>query len=169
MKDDDYVLEGEQDRDVKFLTELVHNISLKVPNGIEYVIVLGVFKKILSDEDQAYKDKDLENYIHCYNVVTKKYIRRCRLLFQIDNIKWLFKVSSFLSDNKVIQNGLNLLYKNYLNCLNKIEVIMLSKFNNRLTNISQDNKGKILETINIKLPVYKSIKIGDKIYGRHGN
>ncbi len=46
---------------------------------------------------------------------------------------------------------------------------MLSKFNNRLTNISQDNKGKILETINIKLLVYKSIKIGNKIYGRHGN
>ncbi len=65
------------------------------------------------------------------------------MLLQIDNIKWLFEASSFLSDNEVIQNGLNLLYRNYLNYLNKIEVIMLSKFNNRLTNISQDNKGKI--------------------------
>ncbi len=72
MEDDDYVLEREQNRDVEFSTELVHNISLKVPNSIEYAIVLGV-KKRLSDEDKTYKDKDLENYIHCYNVVTKIY------------------------------------------------------------------------------------------------
>ncbi len=39
-----YVLEREQDRDVEFSTELVHNISLRVPNGIDYVIVLEVKK-----------------------------------------------------------------------------------------------------------------------------
>ena len=40
---------------------------------------------------------------------------------------------------------------------------MLSEFNNRLTNTNQDNKEKILETIKIKLLVYKSIKISNKI------
>ncbi len=62
---------------------------------------------------------------------------------------------------------LNLLYKNYLSYLNKIEAIMLSKVNNRLTNTNQDNEEKILETIKIKLLVYKSIKISNKICGRH--
>ncbi len=54
IEDDDYVLEREQDRDNEFSTELVHNISLKVPNGIDYVIVLEV-KKRSSDENQTYK------------------------------------------------------------------------------------------------------------------
>ncbi len=63
---------------------------------------------------------------------------------------------------------LNLLYKNYLSYLNKIEAIILSKVNNRLTNTNQDNEEKILETIKIKLLVYKSIKISNKICGWHG-
>ncbi len=46
---------------------------------------------------------------------------------------------------------------------------MLSKFNNRLINENQDNEEKILEIIKIKLLVYKSIKVGDKVCGRHGN
>ncbi len=37
---------------------------------------------------------------------------------------------------------------------------MLFQFNNKLTNTNQDNEEKILETIKIKLLVYKSIKIG---------
>ncbi len=44
-----------------------------------------------------------------------------------------------------------------------------SKFNTRLTNKSQDDRGKILGTIKIKLLVYKLIKIGDKICGGYGN
>ncbi|PIM95454.1 DNA-directed RNA polymerase subunit beta [Candidatus Hodgkinia cicadicola] len=167
IEEDDYVLEREQDRDDEFSTELVRNTSLRVPNGIEYAIVLEV--KRSSDKDKVYKDKDLKEYIHCYNLVTKKYIRRCCMLLQIDNIKWPFTTSLFSSDDKVIQSGLNLLYKNYLSYLNKLEVNMLSKFNKRLTNKSQDNEEKILETIKIKLLVYKSIKVGDKICGRHGN
>ncbi len=57
---------------------------------------------------------------------------------------------------RLFKSGLNLLYKNYLSYLNKIEAIMLSKSNNRLTNTNQDNEEKkILETIKIKLLVYK--------------
>ena len=44
IEDDDYVLEREQDRDDEFSTELVHNISLRVPNGIDYAIVLEIKK-----------------------------------------------------------------------------------------------------------------------------
>lgn len=42
--------------------------------------------------------------------------------------------------------------------------------NNRLTDESKDDKEeKILETIKIKLLIHKSIKVGDKICGRHSN
>ncbi len=80
IEDDDYVLEREQDRDDEFSTELVHNISLRVPSGIDYAIVLEV--KTSSNENQTYKDKDLEDYIYCYNVVTKIYQK---ILFVITN------------------------------------------------------------------------------------
>ncbi len=46
IEDDDYILEREQDRNDEFSTELVHNISLRVPNDIDYAIVLEV-KKII--------------------------------------------------------------------------------------------------------------------------
>lgn len=57
----------------------------------------------------------------CYNVITKKYIRGCCLLLQIDSLKNLTTTSSLSFDNKITQNGLNLLHKNYLSCLNKLE------------------------------------------------
>ncbi|PIM96856.1 DNA-directed RNA polymerase subunit beta [Candidatus Hodgkinia cicadicola] len=165
--DGNYMSNEGKDRNGEFSPELVHNTSLRVPKGIDYATVLEVERS--SDDDKDYQDKDLEDYIHRYNVVTKKYIRRCCMLLQVDNIKKPLTLSSFLSENKVIQNGLNLLHKNYLSYLNKLEVNMLSKFNNRLVNESQNVGSKILETIRIKLLVHKSIKVGDKICGRHGN
>ncbi|PIM96902.1 DNA-directed RNA polymerase subunit beta [Candidatus Hodgkinia cicadicola] len=165
--DGNYILNEGMDRGGEFPTELVHNISLRVPKGIDYATVLEVERS--SDEDKNYQDQDLESYIRCYNVVTKKYIRRCCKLLQVGNIKKSLTTSPFLSGNKVIQNGLDLLHKNYLSYLNKLEVNLLSKFNNRLANEDQNDGVKVLETIRVKLLVHKSIKVGDKICGRHGN
>ncbi|PIM95885.1 hypothetical protein [Candidatus Hodgkinia cicadicola] len=167
MEDGDYTFNVGKDGNDEFSTELVHNTSLIVPKGIEHATVLEVERS--SDGDKKYQDKDLEDYIRCYNVVTKKYIRRCCILLQISNIKRLFTTNPLSSDNKVIQDGLNLLHKKYLSYLNKLEVNMLSKFNNRLTNENQSDGSKILETIKVKLLVHRSIKVGDKICGRHGN
>ncbi len=155
------------DRADELPTDLTLNISLRVPKGIDYATVLEVERS--SDEDKNYQDQDLENYIRCYNVVTKKYIRRCCMLLQVGNIKRSLTTSPFLSDNKIIQGGLDLLHKNYLSYLNKLEVNLLSKFNNRLANENQNDEVKVLETIRVKLLVHKSIKVGDKICGRHGN
>ncbi|PIM96150.1 DNA-directed RNA polymerase subunit beta [Candidatus Hodgkinia cicadicola] len=167
MEDGDYTFNVGKDGDDEFSTELVHNTSLRVPKGIDHATVLEVERS--SDGDKNYQDKDLEEYIRCYNVVTKKYVRRCCLLLQISNIKKSFTTSPLSSDNKIIQDGLNLLHKKYLSYLNKLEVNMLSKFNNRLTNENQSDGSKILETIKVKLLVHRSIKVGDKICGRHGN
>ncbi len=77
----------------------------------------------------------------CYNVITKKYIRRCCLLLQIDSLKNLTTTGSLSSlIIKLHNNGLNLLYKNYLSCLNKLEKIILLKMNNRLTDESKEDK-----------------------------
>ncbi|PIM95245.1 DNA-directed RNA polymerase subunit beta [Candidatus Hodgkinia cicadicola] len=166
-KDESYEDDKEQEEDNDFSMDLTYNTSFRVPKGIDHATVLEV--KRSSDGNQGYYDKDLEDYIRCYNVVTKKYIRRCCTLLQIDNPKKPFTMSSFSSDNKVIQDNLNLLHKKYLSYLNKLEADMLSKLNNRLTNKSQDNEDTVLELIKVKLLVHKSIKIGDKICGRHGN
>ncbi|PIM94820.1 DNA-directed RNA polymerase subunit beta [Candidatus Hodgkinia cicadicola] len=167
MEDGSYEIGSKQKEADEFSTDLTYNTSLRVPDGIEYATVLEVNRS--SDEDRSYHDKDLEEYIRCYNVVTKKYIRRCCMLLHVDNKVTPFSTSSLSSGNKFIQNGLNLLHKNYLSYLNKLEVDMLSKFNNRLTNENHDDEGTVLEVITIKLLVHKSIKIGDKICGRHGN
>ncbi|PIM96883.1 DNA-directed RNA polymerase subunit beta [Candidatus Hodgkinia cicadicola] len=165
--DRNHILNEGMDRTDELPTDLTLNVSLRVPKRIDYATVLEVERS--SDEDKNYQDQDLENHIRCYNVVTKKYIRRCCMLLQVGNIKRSLTTSPFLSGNKIIQDGLNLLHKNYLSYLNKLEVNLLSKFNNRLANESQNDEVKVLETIRVKLLVHKSIKVGDKICGRHGN
>ncbi|PIM96012.1 hypothetical protein [Candidatus Hodgkinia cicadicola] len=167
ITDENYEVGKEQEGDDEFSIDLTYNTSFRVPNGIEYATVLEVNRS--SDEDRSYYDIDLEEYIRCYNVVKRKYIRRCCTLLHINNTEVPFTTSSFSSDNKIIQDGLNLLHKKYLSYLNKLEADMLSKFNNRLTNENQDDEGTVLEVIRIKLLVHKSIKTGDKICGRHGN
>ncbi|PIM96056.1 DNA-directed RNA polymerase subunit beta [Candidatus Hodgkinia cicadicola] len=151
----------------KVSMDLVYSTSLRVPSGIECATVLEIERS--SNGEWSYQNKDLEDYIYCRNVVTRKYIRRCCLLLQVSNIESPNVTCSFLSENKVVQDGLNLLYKKYLDYLNKLEAVMLSKLTNRLTDETQDADSKVLEIIKIKLLVRKSIKIGDKICGRHGN
>ncbi len=43
------------------------------------------------------------------------------------------------------------------------------KITKRLNSTDPNNESKVLEVIKIKLLVKKSIKVGDKICGRHGN
>ncbi|PIM96729.1 DNA-directed RNA polymerase subunit beta [Candidatus Hodgkinia cicadicola] len=151
----------------KTSTEFVYSTSLRVPNEIGYGTVLDVERS--SNEEWSCQNEDLEDYIRCWNIATRKYLKRCCILLQVDNIKNLVTTCPFSSNNKVIQNGLNFLHKNYLSYLNKLEMGVLSKLTNRLTSETQEVNDKVLETIKIKLLVRKSIKVGDKICGRHGN
>ncbi len=165
IKDMENNTEGGNKREKEMFAELANNTSLRVPKGIGFATVLEVER--YSNEEQKYQDKDLENYIYCYNIATKKYIRRCSILLQTcsDNKQ----VNSSLSRDKVVQEGLELLYKTIFKYLTKLKNDFLAIYNRRLTSENQCDKEKVLEIIKIKLLIHRTIKVGDKIYGKHGN
>ncbi|PIM96279.1 DNA-directed RNA polymerase subunit beta [Candidatus Hodgkinia cicadicola] len=148
--------------------DFVINTSFRVPNGIEFATVLEV-KRIPSVNEEGYQDGAYGDYIFRCNIVTKNYLRRCYTLLQQGETCSSFGKSSLASKVKFIKDGLKLLYKNYLNCLNKLRIDLLNKFSKRLTNGDQVVSDQVLEVIKIKLLVRRSIKVGDKICGRHGN
>ncbi|PIM96953.1 DNA-directed RNA polymerase subunit beta [Candidatus Hodgkinia cicadicola] len=148
--------------------DFVSNTSFRVPNGIEFATVLEV-KRTPSVDGGGYQDGTYGDYVFRCNIVTKTYLRRCYTLLQQGETCGSFGKPSLASEVKSIKGGLKLLYKNYLNCLNKLRIDLLNKFSNRLANEDQVLSDQILEVIKIKLLVRRSIKVGDKICGRHGN
>ncbi len=144
------------------------NVSLRVPNGIEYATVMEV-ERVKPNEERDGYDGAYEEYLFYLNVATKKYIKRCSALSWGNMIDYFSVKSSFISEDKHIQKGLDLLFKHYLSYINKIGNELLKKITKRLNSTDPNDGSKVLEVIKVKLLVKKSIKVGDKICGRHGN
>ncbi len=131
----------------------INIISLKVPKDIAIASVLEVLKLPLVSKTK-HQDGAYDKYISDYVIITKKYIKRCYTLLKY-------------SEDYIIKNALNLLYKNYILHLWKIQKLLLEAFNLRLTQYIDLNQ--ISEVIKIKLLIHKAIQVGDKVCGRHGN
>ncbi|PIM96932.1 DNA-directed RNA polymerase subunit beta [Candidatus Hodgkinia cicadicola] len=148
--------------------DLSSNVSLRVPNGIEHATVIEVKREKLNEGNGGY-DGAYEEWLRQYNMVTKKYIKRCSSLLQQNMVDYFSIKLPFTSKDKYIRNALSFLFKHYLNYIHKIEDILLDKVTKRLGSDDPNDELKVLEVIKIKLFTIKSIKVGDKICGRHGN
>ncbi|PIM95075.1 DNA-directed RNA polymerase subunit beta [Candidatus Hodgkinia cicadicola] len=144
------------------------NVSLRVPNGIEHATVMEV-ERVKPNEERDGYDGAYEEYLFRFNVATKKYIKRCSVLSWKNMIGCFSVKSSFISENKHIQKALDLLFRHHLGYIHKIGNELLKKITKRLSSSDPNDGSKVLEVIKIKLLVKKSIKVGDKICGRHGN
>ncbi|PIM95038.1 DNA-directed RNA polymerase subunit beta [Candidatus Hodgkinia cicadicola] len=165
----DWNVDSACDDDEKEISiDLSSNISLRVPNGIDHATVIEV-KRIKSNEENDGYDGAYEEYLCHFNILTKKYIRRCFSLLQRNMIDYFSIKLPFTSKDKYVHNALSFLFKHYLNYIHKIEDILLDKIIKRLTSDDPNDESKILEIIKIRLFVTKSIKVGDKVCGRHGN
>ncbi len=141
--------------------------SLRVPEGINSASVLEVLRETQILED----DGSYRAYILGCNVMTKNYIRRCNILLKrngIINLKYSFESILSFSLNKIIKNAFSLAYRCYILHLQKLQHSLFKGFNARLTNGKCFDE-KVLEVIKVKLLIRKSIRVGDKISGRHGN
>ncbi|PIM96362.1 DNA-directed RNA polymerase subunit beta [Candidatus Hodgkinia cicadicola] len=149
---------------------LVKDTSFRVPIGISYAMVLEVDRDVDSDVSNR-QDGSYKEYLYRWSVVTKVYIRRCcRLLQQavLSMGEGLEELSSTPSD-KHIQNGMELLRIKYIRCLERMESSLFEGFGKRLTGNTDVIDSDVNEVINIRLLVKRSIKVGDKVCGRHGN
>ncbi|PIM96223.1 DNA-directed RNA polymerase subunit beta [Candidatus Hodgkinia cicadicola] len=156
------------DGDNETFNDLLSNVSLRVPNGIDSATVMEV-KRVRPNEEEGGYDGAYEECLFHFNMITKKYIRRCTSLLQ-RNVTDCFSIKlPFTSEDKYIRNALSFLFKHYLNHIHKIEDILLEKMTKRLVTANPDDESKVLEVIKIKLFVKRSIKVGDKVCGRHGN
>ncbi|PIM96484.1 DNA-directed RNA polymerase subunit beta [Candidatus Hodgkinia cicadicola] len=158
---------GDDDKNKTF-NDLLTNVSLRVPNGIGTATVMEV-RRVGSNEEEGVYDGAYEEYLSHFNMVTKKYIRRCTSLLQRNMVGYFSMKSPFTSGDKYIHNALSFLFKRYLSYLHKIEDILLEKMTKRLVTTDPDDESKVLEVIKVKLFVKRSIKVGDKVCGRHGN
>ncbi len=148
--------------------DLSSNVSLRVPNGIEHATVIEVKRIKLNEGNDGY-DGAYEECLCHYNMVTNKYIKRCSSLLQRNMADYLSIKLPFTSEDNYIRNALSFLFKHYLNYIHKIGDILLDKLTKRLSSNDPNDESRVLEVIKIKLFMIKSIKVGDKICGRHGN
>ena len=156
--------------DLEGKERLVKDTSFRIPIGISYAMVLEVEKDVDRDVNSQ-QDGSYEEYLYRWFVATKMYIRRCCKLLQrssCSTMRGLEILSSVLSD-KDIQNGMKLLRINYTRCLDRMELSLFKGFNRRLVSNTDVVDSNVNEIINIRLLVRRSIKVGDKICGRHGN
>ncbi len=132
--------------------------SLRVPEGISSASVLEVLRgtRILGD------DGSYSSYILSYYVITKNYIRRCNILLKYRDIGVL------KYGDESIESAFDLVYRCYVLHLQRLQRSLFEKFNARLTSDKYFDK-RVFEVIKVKLLVQKSVRVGDKICGRHGN
>ncbi|PIM95577.1 DNA-directed RNA polymerase subunit beta, partial [Candidatus Hodgkinia cicadicola] len=149
--DDEVENREKEDEEMEMFEELIDNTSLRVPNGIDNATVIEIERS--SEEDIKVKPSNLDDYIYRYNAATKKYIRRCCVLIQTIDANDYFKHGLLSSKHINVKSGLELLHKNYLNYLRRLENDLFVKLNNRLTSENQCDKEKVLEIIKIKLLV----------------
>ncbi len=150
--------------------KFIKNTSFKIPMGISYATILEVSRTNDRGNDW-YLEGIYEEYLYRKFVITKTYVRRCYMLLNrlmLSLGKDLEQFSFVLSEEN-IRNGLMLLKKNYIRTLKNLDSVLFNKFNNRLLSETTKLDQKVLEIITITLLVKRSIKVGDKICGRHGN
>ncbi|MFP3039934.1 MAG: hypothetical protein ACKESA_01375 [Candidatus Hodgkinia cicadicola] len=150
----------------KFKVYMVDS-SLRVPEGINSASVLEVLRETQVLEG----DGSYGAYILGFNIITRNYIRKCNILLNrngIANLKYNFESILSFSLNKIIKDAFSLAYKCYILHLQKLQHSLFEGFNARLTN-SKCFDEQVLEVIKVKLLIRKSIRVGDKICGRHGN
>ncbi|PIM95215.1 DNA-directed RNA polymerase subunit beta [Candidatus Hodgkinia cicadicola] len=150
--------------------KLVKDTSFRVPMGINYAVVLETSRTNDRDIDR-YQDEIYDEYSYRKFVMTKTYVRRCYMLLNhlVLSLEKQLEQFSYVSSEANIRNGLMLLKRNYINTLKRLDLVLFNNFNNRLFNDVTIKDPKVLEIINIRLLIKKSIKVGDKICGRHGN
>ncbi|PIM95108.1 DNA-directed RNA polymerase subunit beta [Candidatus Hodgkinia cicadicola] len=160
----------DNDIDLKTKERLVKDTSFRVPIGISYAVVLevdrSVDRDVSSQQDGSYKE-----YLYRWSVATRVYIRRCCRLLQrsVCLTRGDLEGLSYVPSDKDIQNGMKLLRINYTRCLERMELSLFESFGRRLVGNTDVDDSVVNEIINIRLLVRRSIKVGDKICGRHGN
>ncbi len=149
---------------------LVKDTSFRIPIGISYAVVLEVDRDVDSNVNKQ-QDGLYEEYLYRWSVVTKTYIRRCCKLLQrsMFSLKEGLGGLSSIPSNKDIQNGMKLLRTKYIQCLERMELSLFKGFGKRLVNNTDVIDSDVNEIITIRLLVKRSIKVGDKVCGRHGN
>ncbi len=156
--------------DLEGKERLVKDTSFKVPIGISYAVVLEVERDVDRDVNSQ-QDGSYKEYLYRWSVATKMYIRRCCKLLQrsVCSTMGSLEVLSSVLNDKDIQNGMKLLRINYTRCLDRMELSLFKGFSRRLVGNTDVVDSDVNEIINIRLLVRRSIKVGDKICGRHGN
>ncbi|PIM94981.1 DNA-directed RNA polymerase subunit beta [Candidatus Hodgkinia cicadicola] len=166
---DDKVINNEIDFENK--NKFIKDTSFRIPMGINHAIVLEVSRNV-DKNDEWYLEGVYEEYLYRKFVITKTYVRRCYILLNrliLSLVKDLEQSSSSVSSEQNIQNGLMILKRNYICALEKLDLALVNRFNKCLVSDTTEIDSKIVEIITIRLLVKRSIKVGDKICGRHGN
>ncbi len=149
-----------------------YNSSLVVPKGIKRAIVIDVFR---DSDTSVYYNSAFDECTAILNFVRKEYFRKlCQLSKRGVIVTGDMKdVLSFDTDDKKILGDLNLLKRAYvfeIYLVLKMYVYQISIYLIHTERLRFNISGvRIIERIEIKLLICKSIQTGDKICGRHGN